>query len=196
MGALVSFVSTNGLKPSAPSRLNGTIPDGASEPVTVKFANNPSNNTKAIPPLAAYLAPQAARRAFGAALHPAGRFSPGKALIAGKGLPRYSPLAGDLLAGNPILSGTGSMNGSGWCIFVYNLAPETEENILWQLFGPFGAVQNVKVIRDLQTNKCKGFGFVTMTNYEECLVAIQSLNGYTLGNRVLQVSFKTNNRKS
>jgi ELAV like protein 2/3/4 len=76
------------------------------------------------------------------------------------------------------------------------------------LFGPFGAVQNVKVIRenqtnkkdevirDLQTNKCKGFGFVTMTNYEECLVAIQSLNGYTLGNRVLQVSFKTNNRKS
>jgi ELAV like protein 2/3/4 len=86
-------------------------------------------------------------------------------------------------------------NGSGWCIFVYNLAPETEENILWQLFGPFGAVQNVKVIRDLQTNKCKGFGFVTMTNYEEALVAIQSLNGYTLGNRVLQVSFKTNNRK-
>lgn len=120
---------------------------------------------------------------------------------------RYSPLAGDLLAGNPGIlpgaaSGAGggstaaSMNGSGWCIFVYNLAPETEENILWQLFGPFGAVQNVKVIRDLQTNKCKGFGFVTMTNYEECLVAIQSLNGYTLGNRVLQVSFKTNNRKS
>ena len=102
-------------------------------------------------------------------------------------------------------------NGSGWCIFVYNLAPETEENILWQLFGPFGAVQNVKVgsvtdlsstllspvqvIRDLQTNKCKGFGFVTMTNYDEALVAIQSLNGYTLGNRVLQVSFKTNKGK-
>jgi ELAV like protein 2/3/4 len=71
------------------------------------------------------------------------------------------------------------------------LAPDTEESVLWQLFGPFGAVQSVKVIRDLQTNKCKGFGFVTMTNYDEALVAIQSLNGYTLGNRVLQVSFKT-----
>ena len=55
-------------------KLNGTIPEGATEPVTVKFANNPSNNAKAIPPLAAYLAPQAARRAFGGALHPAGRF--------------------------------------------------------------------------------------------------------------------------
>ena len=42
--------------------------------------------------------------------------------------------------------GMTATNGSGWCIFVYNLAPETEENILWQLFGPFGAVQNVKVI--------------------------------------------------
>jgi len=162
-------------------KLNGTIPEGATEPITVKFANNPSNNAKAIPPLAAYLAPQAARRALGAALHPASRF-------------RFSPLAGDLLAGNTLLPGMAT-NGSGWCIFVYNLAPETEENILWQLFGPFGAVQNVKVIRDLQTNKCKGFGFVTMTNYDEALVAIQSLNGYTLGNRVLQVSFKTNKGK-
>ena len=80
----------------------------------------------------------------------------------------------------------------GWCIFVYNLAPETDENILWQLFGPFGAVQNVKIIRDFQTQKCKGFGFVTMTNYDEALMAINSLNGFTLGNRVLQVSFKTN----
>merc|ERR1712080_137966 len=111
---------------------------------------------------AAYLAPQAARRALGAALHPASRF-------------RYSPLAGDLLAGGSLLSGMAATNGSGWCIFVYNLAPETEENILWQLFGPFGAVQNVKVIRDLQTNKCKGFGFVTMTNYVEDLLPEESL---------------------
>lgn len=107
---------------------------------------------------------------------------------------RFSPLDGGLMP-NTLLSGN-ALNGAGWCIFVYNLAPETEENVLWQLFGPFGAVQSVKVIRDFQTQKCKGFGFVTMTNYDEALMAIQSLNGYTLGNRVLQVSFKTNNRKS
>ncbi|XP_055694909.1 ELAV-like protein 3 isoform X1 [Lutzomyia longipalpis] len=174
--------------------LNGKIPKGCTEAITVKFANNPSNNAKALPPLAAYLTPQATRRFAGAL--PAGRFSIGKSplLAINKGLQRYSPLAGDLLA-NTILPGT-AMTGSGWCIFVYNLAPETEENVLWQLFGPFGAVQSVKVIRDLQTNKCKGFGFVTMTNYDEAVVAIQSLNGYTLGNRVLQVSFKTNKTKT
>ncbi|XP_070492416.1 ELAV-like protein 3 isoform X3 [Chironomus tepperi] len=166
--------------------LNGTIPKGYTEPITVKFANNPSSN-KAFPPLAAYLTPQtaAAARRFAGPIHPttAGRF-------------RYSPLAENLLA-NTMIPGNATINGSaGWCIFVYNLAPETEENVLWQLFGPFGAVQSVKVIRDLQTNKCKGFGFVTMTNYDEAVVAIQSLNGYTLGNRVLQVSFKTNKTKT
>ncbi|XP_034934014.1 ELAV-like protein 1 isoform X4 [Chelonus insularis] len=171
--------------------LNGTIPKGSTEPITVKFANNPSNNNKAIPPIAAYLTPQASRRFGGPIHHPTGRFRyiPLSPLSS-----RYSPLAGDLLT-NSMLPGN-AMSGSGWCIFVYNLAPETEENVLWQLFGPFGAVQSVKVIRDLQTNKCKGFGFVTMTNYEEAVVAIQSLNGYNLGTRVLQVSFKTNKSKA
>lgn len=128
---------------------------------------------------------------------------------------RYSPLESGLLP-NTILpttlttaataaaaaaaatsssSTTTALNATGWCIFVYNLAPDTEDSVLWQLFGPFGAVQSVKVIRDFTTQKCKGFGFVTMTNYEEALIAIQNLNGFTLGNRVLQVSFKANGRK-
>jgi hypothetical protein len=88
-----------------------------------------------------------------------------------------------------------SINYSGWCIFVYNLGPETDDHILWQLFGPFGAVQSVKIIRDVQSQKCKGFGFITMTNYEEAVTAINCLNGLNLQNRILQVSFKTNNKQ-
>ncbi|KAL7724603.1 hypothetical protein ACLKA6_015863 [Drosophila palustris] len=181
--------------------LNGTTPKNSTEPITVKFANNPSSNKNSMQPLAAYIAPQntrggrafpanaaagAAAAAAAAAIHPnAGRYS--------SVISRYSPLTSDLITNGMIQGNT--ITSSGWCIFVYNLAPETEENVLWQLFGPFGAVQSVKVIRDLQSNKCKGFGFVTMTNYEEAVLAIQSLNGYTLGNRVLQVSFKTNKNK-
>ncbi len=92
-------------------------------------------------------------------------------------------------------SSLSSINYSGWCIFVYNLGPETDESILWQLFGPFGAVQSVKIIRDIQAQKCKGFGFVTMTNYDEAITAINCLNGLNLQNRILQVSFKTNSSK-
>nr|QWY04386.1 Elav1 [Owenia fusiformis] len=169
--------------------LNGTIPEGSTEPITVKFANQPSNSKNVLPvTMASYLSP-ARQRGFLGPIHHAstGRF-------------RFSPLDAGLVP-NPLISATSPTisaagPGPGWCIFVYNLAPETEENVLWQLFGPFGAVQSVKVIRDFQTQKCKGFGFITMSNYEESLMAIQSLNGYTLGNRVLQVSFKTSNRKS
>ncbi|XP_046441754.1 ELAV-like protein 1-B isoform X39 [Daphnia pulex] len=239
----VGFIrfDTRGEAERAIEKLNGTVPQGATEPITVKFANNPSNSTKGLAPLAAYLpefssgaaAAAAAAlgvRRFGGPIHPTGRLryiplSPlargGAAwqpmgvtgvndgvgvnemsitdLSEGARTPsRFSPLAGDILA-SPLLPGAAAAAAAaaagaaipGWCIFVYNLAPDTEESVLWQLFGPFGAVQSVKVIRDLQTNKCKGFGFVTMTNYDEALVAIQSLNGYTLGNRVLQVSFKT-----
>jgi len=246
----VGFIrfDTRGEAERAIDKLNGTVPQGATEPITVKFANNPSNSTKGLAPLAAYLpefssgaaAAAAAAlgvRRFGGPIHPTGRLryiplSPlarggaawqpmGVTGVAGvnhdhavgvndlsitdlsegaRTPSRFSPLAGDILA-SPLLPGAAAaaaaaaagaaIPGTGWCIFVYNLAPDTEESVLWQLFGPFGAVQSVKVIRDLQTNKCKGFGFVTMTNYDEALVAIQSLNGYTLGNRVLQVSFKT-----
>ena len=88
-----------------------------------------------------------------------------------------------------------SVNYSGWSLFVYNLGPETDESILWQLFGPFGAVQSIKVVRDPLTQKCKGFGFVTMTNYDEAITAINCLNGINLQNRILQVSFKTTGKQ-
>ena len=55
--------------------LNGTIPDGATEPITVKFANAPSSNKNAIPITAVtpYLSPT--RRFLGPIHHAAaGRF--------------------------------------------------------------------------------------------------------------------------
>ncbi|XP_062367845.1 ELAV-like protein 3 isoform X2 [Cinclus cinclus] len=151
--------------------LHGQKPLGAAEPITVKFANTPGQKSGGT---LLSLCPGARR--YGALHPPPQRF-------------RFSPLAIEAV---PALAGVGLGTPSpGWCIFVYNLAPEADESVLWQLFGPFGAVTNVKVIRDFATNKCKGFGFVTMTNYEEAAMAIASLNGYRLGDRVLQVSFKT-----
>ncbi|XP_062849755.1 ELAV-like protein 1a isoform X2 [Trichomycterus rosablanca] len=156
--------------------LNGQKPPSASEPITVKFAANPNQmkNTQLISQI--YHAQS--RRFGGPVHHQAQRF-------------RFSPMGVDHMGGVPGVSMGGNSQG-GWCIFVYNLGLDTDEGILWQMFGPFGAVTNVKVIRDPSTNKCKGFGFVTMTNYEEAAVAIASLNGYRLGDKILQVSFKTN----
>ncbi|KAM4530258.1 ELAV-like protein 3 isoform X4 [Leuresthes tenuis] len=186
--------------------LNGQKPLGAAEPITVKFANNPSQKTGQA--LLTQLYQTAARRYTGPLHHQTQRFSVipslGKGpdpnnssntildnlLNASYGVKRFSPITIDSMTSLAGVNLTGP-TGAGWCIFVYNLSPEADESVLWQLFGPFGAVTNVKVIRDFTTNKCKGFGFVTMTNYDEAAMAIASLNGYRLGDRVLQVSFKT-----
>ncbi|XP_018095111.1 ELAV-like protein 3 isoform X6 [Xenopus laevis] len=162
--------------------LNGQKPLGSSEPITVKFANNPSQKTGQA--LLTHLYQTTARRYTGPLHHQTQRFSPLSFL------PRFSPITIDSVTNLAGVSLTAPTT-AGWCIFVYNLSPEADESVLWQLFGPFGAVTNVKVIRDFTTNKCKGFGFVTMTNYDEAAMAIASLNGYRLGDRVLQVSFKT-----
>ncbi|XP_067302664.1 ELAV-like protein 2 [Pseudorasbora parva] len=154
--------------------LNAQKPPGSSEPITVKFANNPSQKSL----------PLASRRYAGALMHPAQRFRLDNLLNVSYGVKRFSPVSIDGVVRLP-------PQASGWCIFVYNLAPDTDESVLWQIFGPFGAVTNVKVIRDFSSEKCKGFGFVTMSSYEEAAVAIASLNGFRLGERVLQVSFKT-----
>ncbi|TWW63133.1 ELAV-like protein 2 [Takifugu flavidus] len=183
--------------------LNCQKPPGATEPITVKFANNPSQKTSQALLSQLYQSPN--RRYPGPLAQQAQRFSLflreltpvfssrlDNLLNMAYGVKsRFSPMAIDGVTSLAGINIPGHA-GTGWCIFVYNLAPDADESILWQMFGPFGAVTNVKVIRDFNTNKCKGFGFVTMTNYDEAAVAIASLNGYRLGDRVLQVSFKTN----
>ncbi|XP_061101149.1 ELAV-like protein 2 isoform X4 [Conger conger] len=169
--------------------LNGQKPPGATEPITVKFANNPSQKTSQALLSQLYQSPN--RRYPGPLAQQAQRFRLDNLLNMAYGVKRFSPMAIDGVTSLAGINIPGHA-GTGWCIFVYNLAPDADESILWQMFGPFGAVTNVKVIRDFSTNKCKGFGFVSMTNYDEAAVAIASLNGYRLGDRVLQVSFKTN----
>ncbi|XP_017035261.1 protein elav isoform X1 [Drosophila kikkawai] len=174
--------------------LNGTTPSSCTDPIVVKFSNTPGSTSKIIQPqLPAFLNPQLVRR-IGGAMH----------TPVNKGLARFSPMAGDMLdvmlpngLGAAAAAATTLASGPGgaYPIFIYNLAPETEEAALWQLFGPFGAVQSVKIVKDPTTNQCKGYGFVSMTNYDEAAMAIRALNGYTMGNRVLQVSFKTNKAK-
>uniref|UniRef100_A0AC34GQA1 RRM domain-containing protein n=1 Tax=Panagrolaimus sp. ES5 TaxID=591445 RepID=A0AC34GQA1_9BILA len=98
--------------------------------------------------------------------------------------------------GNP----NGTTNGiarstspsGGFTIIVANLGSEAEESILYRLFGPFGAVLSVKMVKD-STERCRGFGLITMANYEEAYAAVGTLNGATVNGRTIQVSFKNAN---
>jgi len=81
----------------------------------------------------------------------------------------------------------------GHTLFVYNIGPDSDDRDLWQLFGPFGAVQKVHIAYG-PDKKSKGYGFVTMTNINEAANAITHLNGFVFKERPLQVSLKTPKR--
>ena len=72
-------------------------------------------------------------------------------------------------------------------IYVGNLAFQTTENDLSELFGTFGAVESVTIITDRDTGRSKGFGFVEMDN-ATAEKAISELNGREHSGRSLTVS--------
>lgn len=52
-------------------------------------------------------------------------------------------------------------------IFVGDLAPETTSEDLKTYFSKIGEVSDARVMRDLQNNKSKGYGFVSFVNYQD-----------------------------
>jgi len=79
---------------------------------------------------------------------------------------------------------------TGYCLFVYNLPPETNHDFLRSLFNRFGTITSANVIFDY-SGTCKGYGFVNFANKEDAEKAIQEMNGYYVKNRALKVSFKS-----
>ncbi len=73
-------------------------------------------------------------------------------------------------------------------IYVGNLPYSTREEDLREVFEAHGNVENVKIIRDRETGRSRGFGFVEMASEEETNAAISALNGSDLGGRNLKVS--------
>src|SRR5712691_8469355 len=73
-------------------------------------------------------------------------------------------------------------------LYVGNLPYETAETELQELFGQFGSVDTVHIMRDMATGRARGFGFVEMTTDEEAQTAIAKLNEHQLGGRALTVN--------
>ena len=73
-------------------------------------------------------------------------------------------------------------------IFVGNLAFNSTDHDLRQLFEPYGVVDTINVITDRDTGRSKGFGFVEMPDSAASKAAIQGLNGKELDGRALTVN--------
>jgi cold-inducible RNA-binding protein len=73
-------------------------------------------------------------------------------------------------------------------LYVGNLAFETTENDLQDLFEQQGQVTEVSLINDRMTGRSRGFGFVTMESAAAGQAAITALNGKELHGRALTVN--------
>lgn len=72
-------------------------------------------------------------------------------------------------------------------IYVGNLPFASKEEDVKELFSQFGDVADVTIIRDRQTGRSRGFGFVEMDT-EDAKRAMEQLDGSDFGGRRLKVN--------
>jgi cold-inducible RNA-binding protein len=73
-------------------------------------------------------------------------------------------------------------------LYVGNLPFSAGEAELQELFATAGAVDSVKVMRDMATGRARGFAFVEMASDEDAQKAIDKLHNASFGGRNLTVN--------
>jgi RNA recognition motif-containing protein len=73
-------------------------------------------------------------------------------------------------------------------LYVGNLPYNTTDADLESLFAPAGTVKSAQVIRDRESGRSKGFGFVEMSTTDEANAAINMFHGKDFNGRPLTVN--------
>ncbi|MCK5091416.1 MAG: RNA-binding protein [Gammaproteobacteria bacterium] len=79
-------------------------------------------------------------------------------------------------------------------LFVGSLPPTTTEDSLTALFSEFGTVRSIKLVKDLFSGGCKGFGFLEMEGHE-ARAAIAGLDGKSFEGNHLKVKYEEDRSK-
>lgn len=72
-------------------------------------------------------------------------------------------------------------------MYVGNISFRCTEDDLYELFGEYGPVGDVSLVKDQETGRPRGFGFVTMRNLADGEKCLSELDGVELGGRELSV---------
>lgn len=73
-------------------------------------------------------------------------------------------------------------------LYVGNLSYRSTEDDLQRLFAQAGKVKSASIIKDRETGRSKGFGFVEMETDSEAQQAINMFNGKSFQDRALTVN--------
>jgi len=72
-------------------------------------------------------------------------------------------------------------------LFIGGLAWHTDENALRQKFEEFGAVEEAVVVKDRDTGRSRGFGFVRYGQEADAEAAISAMNNVEFDGRTIRV---------
>lgn len=75
----------------------------------------------------------------------------------------------------------------GTNLYVSNLSYSTSEQDLEDKFANFGKITSVKIIKDPNTRKSRGFGFVTFEEADDAEKAIEKMNNSEIDGRAVRV---------
>ncbi len=75
-------------------------------------------------------------------------------------------------------------------LFIGSLPASTTEKELEALFSEFGTVRSLKLVTDVFSGQCKGFGFIEMEGHE-ARAAIAGLNGKDFNGKPMKVNFES-----
>lgn len=73
-------------------------------------------------------------------------------------------------------------------LFVGGLAWGTTEDSLRDLFSEIGNVEDLIIMKDRDSGRSRGFGFVTMSNDDESKTAIEQIDGKDFEGRTIHVN--------
>lgn len=93
-------------------------------------------------------------------------------------------------------SAGGELTGEPWLIgvdayvkiYVGNLSFRATDEDLRAAFEPYGEVVSARVIKDKETGRSRGFGFVEMPNQEQGNSAIEKVNNTEIVDRAVRVN--------
>jgi ELAV like protein 2/3/4 len=170
---------------------SGTVPPGATEPITVKFANQPTVN-KAVANMSTPSVPQLIGTVPSGAVVSAQSSSLGTNFRFEHIVPTQCTNGTIMpLATCHIPSGAAAATTAGgpFTVCISNLPQDADDAFVLQLFQPFATIHSVHIVRDPVSNKSRGVALVTMSSYDETVHSVVRLNGQQISSEnVLQVT--------
>lgn len=76
-------------------------------------------------------------------------------------------------------------------LFIGGLNTETNEKALEAVFGKYGRIVEVLLMKDRETNKSRGFAFVTFESPADAKDAARDMNGKSLDGKAIKVEQAT-----